>query len=51
MKTSITTRLASFAFAALLTAGILASINGLAVNPSLDTADALLARVQAAQQG
>ena len=51
MKTSFTARLASFAFAALLTAGTLAGINGLAVNHTPDAADALLARVVASQQG
>ncbi len=48
MKTSITARLASFAFAVLLTSATLAGINGLAVS---DTPDTLLARVLATQPG
>ena len=44
MKTSTTARLASCFLALVLTAGTLASINGLAVG---DAADTLVARVQA----
>ncbi len=47
MKTSLTTRFASFCFAVVLTAGTLASINGLAVS---DAPDTQVARVQATQK-
>ena len=46
MTTSMTTRFASFAIAAVMTVAMLAGINGLAVS---DAPDALLARVTTAQ--
>lgn len=46
MKTSITTRFASFTIAAVMTIAMLAGVNGLAVS---DAPDALLARVAATQ--
>jgi len=46
MKTSRTHRFVSFAFAAVLTAAMLAGVNGLAVS---DAPDALLARMVASQ--
>ena len=48
MKTSTTARIASCAFALLLTTATLAGINGLAVS---DAPDTLLARVHATQPG
>ena len=48
MKTSTTARIASFAFALLLTTAMLAGINGLAVS---DPPDTLLARGTATQPG
>jgi len=46
MTTSLTTRFASFAIAAVMTVAMLAGVNGLAVSDALD---ALLARVAATQ--
>ena len=46
MTTSLTTRFASFAIAAVMTIAMLAGVNGLAVS---DAPDALLARVAATQ--
>jgi hypothetical protein len=47
MTTSLTTRFASFAIAAVMTLAMLAGVNGLAVS---DAPDALLARIAASQQ-
>jgi hypothetical protein len=46
MTTSLTTRFASFAIAAVMTIAMLAGVNGLAVS---DAPESLLARVAAAQ--
>lgn len=47
MTTSLSTRFASFAIAAVMTFAMLAGVNGLAVS---DAPDALMARVVASQQ-
>lgn len=47
MTTTLTTRFASFAIAAVMTLAMLAGVNGLAVS---DAPDALLARVAASHQ-